>query len=189
MAISKIIRARRSIFPPQYIDQPISKVLIEEVLENANHAPTHKRTEPWRFKIVQGDAKDRLGVFLSDTYTDITPDDKFSPFKYEKIKKNCTSAHTIIAICMQRDPKASIPEWEEVAATAMAVQNMWLTCTANQIGCYWSSPVLINDMDQFFDFEEGESCLGFFYMGHYEHTEMIPIKRNSITDKVVWMDS
>ena len=29
---------------------------------------------------------------------------------------------------MKRDLKESVPEWEEIAATAMAVQNMWLTC-------------------------------------------------------------
>jgi len=54
------------------------------------------------------------------------------------------------------------PEWEEISAVAMAVQNMWLACTALEIGAYWSSPSLINHLDEFFNFNEGESCLGFF---------------------------
>lgn len=188
MNINEVIRKRRSVFPAQYNGQPIAKEFIKVLLENANYAPTHKLTEPWRFKVVQGEAKDKLGKFLSDTYTDITSDEKFSPFKYKKIINNCKSASAIIAICMQRDLKERIPEWEEIASTAMAVQNMWLTCTANQIGCYWSSPNLINYMDDFFELDEGERCLGFFYIGTYTPDEEIPdSKRSSIDEKVEWM--
>ncbi|WP_271767420.1 nitroreductase family protein [Aquimarina algiphila] len=186
--INEIIRSRRSVFPAQYNDKVVSKAFIETLLENANWAPTHKLTQPWRFKILQGDAKNRLGVFLSDTYTDITSNDDFSPFKHKKIMNNCNAASAIIAICMQRDPKERIPEWEEVASTAMAVQNMWLTCAAHQIGCYWSTPKLIQYMDGFFDFEEGERCLGFFYLGNYNPEDLGESKRDRIESKVEWLE-
>ncbi|WP_299214706.1 nitroreductase [uncultured Aquimarina sp.] len=186
--LNQIIRERRAIFPSQYNDKPVSKEFIKVLLKNANWAPTHRLTEPWRFKIVQGEAKDRLGVFLSDTYTDITPEESFSPFKHKKIMNKCASASAIIVICMQRDPKERVPEWEEVAATAMAVQNMWLTCAANEVGCYWSSPALIKYMNEFFEFEEGERCLGFLYLGNYDKNEVVNSKRNSIEEKVEWHD-
>ncbi|MBL0683563.1 nitroreductase family protein [Aquimarina mytili] len=187
-SINEIIRNRRSIFPPQYNDKPVSKAFIKILLENANWAPTHRLTQPWRFKVVQGSSKDRLGTFLSDTYTDITSDQDFSPFKHKKIRNNCTMASAIIVICMKRDEKKRIPEWEEIASTAMAVQNMWLTCSANDIGCYWSSPKLINYMGDFFDFEEGERCLGFFYLGNYNQEEDLTSKRDLIEDKIKWLD-
>ncbi|WP_378182124.1 nitroreductase [Aquimarina sp. SS2-1] len=186
--LNQIIKQRRAIFPSQYNEKPVSTAFIQMMLENANWAPTHRLTEPWRFKIVRGEAKDRLGTFLSDTYTDITSDEKFSPFKHKKIKNKCKAASAIIAICMQRDPKERVPEWEEIAATAMAVQNMWLTCTANEIGCYWSSPNLIKYMGDFFDFEEGEKCLGFMYLGNYDKDELLSSKRNPIEQKIEWHD-
>ena len=37
---------------------------------------------------------------------------------------------------MSRDENEVIPEWEELAATSMSVQNMWLTCTSYDLGCY-----------------------------------------------------
>ncbi len=185
--INEIIRSRRSIFPVQYNDKPVSKAFIEAILENANWAPTHRLTQPWRFKVVQGGAKDRFGTFLADTYTDITSDDDFSPFKHKKILNNCKLASAVIAICMQRDPKERIPEWEEIASTAMAVQNMWLTCAANGVGCYWSSPVLIKYIGDFFDLEEGERCLGFFYLGNYNMDEDISSKRDPMESKIEWM--
>jgi nitroreductase len=183
--IFDLIKNRRSIFPAQYIDKAIAKCDIEKILEAANWAPNHRNTEPWRFKVIQGDTQAQLGAFLSNTYIDVTPKPK--QFKAKKLIENPKKAGAIIAICMQRDPMESVPEWEEIAATAMAVQNMWLCCTEMGIGCYWSSPSLVTYMDEFLPMSEGEKCLGFFYMGYYEseRTEQV---RKPIGDKTVWLD-
>lgn len=183
--IFDLIKKRRSVFPAQYIDKPIAKTDISTILEAANWAPNHKKTEPWRFKVLQGVKKAALGEFLSNTYIDIT--EKPKQIKSKKLIENPKKAGAIIAICMQRDPDECIPEWEEIAATAMAVQNMWLCCTEMGIGCYWSSPGLIKYMGDFFNLNEGEKCLGFFYMGYYEG-ELLEASRKPIADKVVWMD-
>ena len=183
--IFDVIKNRRSVFPAQYIAKPIAKVDIEKILEAANWAPNHRKTEPWRFKVIQGKKKAELGEFLSNTYIDITPKPK--QIKAKKLIENPKRAGAIIAICMQRDAAESVPEWEEIAATAMAVQNMWLCCTELGIGCYWSSPALIKHMDEFLPMNEGEKCLGFFYMGYYEG-ELPERTRNPIADKVLWLD-
>ena len=74
--IFDLIKKRRSIFPAQYIEKSIAKADIEKILEAANWAPNHKKTEPWRFKVLQGEKKAELGQFLSDTYINITPKPK-----------------------------------------------------------------------------------------------------------------
>ena len=181
--IFDLIKKRRSVFPAQYIDKPIAKSDIERILEAANWAPTHKKTEPWRFKVLQGESMEKLGLFLSLKYMET--ESKPKEFKVKKLMENPKRAGAIIAICMQRDPLESLPEWEEIAATAMAVQNMWLCCTEMGLGCYWSSPGLIEYMDEFFEMKPGEKCLGFFYMGHYEG-EIPEMTRRPIEDKVVW---
>jgi len=71
--LSELIRKRRSIFPKTYNDQPIDQAIIEELLENANWAPTHRKTEPWRFQVVQGDALKRLSDYLGEAYKKDTP--------------------------------------------------------------------------------------------------------------------
>jgi nitroreductase len=182
--IHDLIKKRRSVFPAQYNDKPITRDILEQVLEAANWAPTHKRTEPWRFRVLQGKALEQLGKFLQTKYLQTVPEPK--QFKAKKLLENPQKAGAIIAICMQRDLQERVPEWEEIAATAMAVQNMWLQCTDLGIGAYWSSPGLIRYMDAFFDLSEGERCLGFFYMGHYnEHPE--PGPRSPISEKTVWV--
>ena len=184
-SVAAVIRKRRSIFPVQYNDMPIAKETILDVLECANWAPNHKKTEPWRFKVLTGDRKIALGEFLSAKYKEVTAQAK--QIKVRKLLENPQKAGAIIAICMQRDPKESLPLWEEQAAVAMAVQNMWLRCTELEIGAYWSSPGLIRYMDEFFELEQGETCLGFFYMG-YTDQEWPDGQRKPLIDKVQWLD-
>lgn len=184
--IFDLIARRRAVFPAQYNDKPILRKDIEKILEAANWAPTHKKTEPWRFKVITGEGKARLAVFLSEKYQEITPKPK--QIKINKLRDNPQRAGAIIAICMQRDPEERIPEWEEIAAVAMAVQNMWICCTDLGIGAYWSSPSLIAHMKAFFDLDEGERCLGFFYMGYYD-VDLDPGQRQSVEEKVTWIES
>lgn len=183
--VFELIKRRRSVFPAQYNGQPIEKEFIAKLLEAANWAPTHKKTEPWRFKVMMGDKKAQLGDFLSKKYqqTEMKP----KQVKIRKLQENPRKAAAVIGICMQRDPDQSVPEWEEIAATAMAVQNMWLCCTEAGVGCYWSSPGLIKFMDEFFDLAEGERCLGFFYIGNYDE-ETPDQTRGPIEDKVAWLE-
>ncbi|PKP25295.1 MAG: nitroreductase [Bacteroidetes bacterium HGW-Bacteroidetes-2] len=183
--LSHIIKSRRAVFPAQYNKTPVTTEQICQILEAANWAPTHKRTEPWRFKVLQKKALVDLGDFLAKKFKETTTN--FSEFQYNKLKENTTKASCIIAICMQRDLKESLPQWEEIAATAMAVQNMWLQCTELGIGAYWSSPGLINFADEFFKFEPGEHCLGFFYMGNYDELPAEGFRKSSIEDKTVWL--
>ncbi len=183
--VNELIKNRRSIFPKSYIQKPIPKEIIEQVLENANWAPTHKLTEPWRFKVFRGDALEQLGNKLSEVYKAITPAEKFSEMKYRKPLKKALQSDTMIAICMQRDPKESIPEWEEIASVGAAVQNMYLTCTAYNIGCYWSSPGTIKHLNEYLELKEGERCLGFLYMGYHQMPEIGGMRR-SIAEKIEW---
>ncbi len=182
--IEEIIKNRRAIYPVQYNSEEIDKETIDKIIETANWAPTHKKTEPWRFKVIRGEKLVDLGQFLADKYKETA--EKPSDFKYKKLQNNPSKASCVIAICMQRDPKESLPEWEEVAAVAMAVQNMWLTASHYGIGAYWSSPGLIKYMDEFFSLKEGEKCLGFFYMGNHDESDL-QAERTPIETKVEWL--
>ncbi|MBL7828498.1 MAG: nitroreductase [Saprospiraceae bacterium] len=185
--ISNIIRRRRAIFPKSYMpDRPIDKEIIETLLENANHAPTHKLTEPWRFQVFHDAAsRQRLGDMLAAYYKKHTPEAQFSEEKMQKSGENPLRAGAVIAIIMQRDPNEGVPEWEEIAAVAMAVQNMWLTCTEIGLGCYWSTPKAALESSDFFNLTAGQQCLGLFYLGWHEMPEL-PAKRTPVSEKITW---
>jgi nitroreductase len=188
MNISEIIKSRRAIFPKTYLtDRPIEREVIEQLLENARWAPTHKLTQPWRFKVFHSlDSRTRLAKFMATYYVENTPADQYSEEKARKTMENPLRSGAVIAICMQRHEAAQLPEWEEVAAVAAAVQNMWLTCTELGLGCYWSTPPNIYTAQDFLELDAGERCLGWFYMGWHN---MPPIagKRDDVEDFTVWM--
>lgn len=184
--IAEIISQRRAIYPHQYNDEKITNEELTKLLEAANWAPTHRRTEPWRFKVLQGKSKTKFSAFMGSLY--LKSAEKPSKFKQRKIIDKFQQSSAVIAICMQRDPKKSVPEWEEIAAVAMSVQNMWLLATEMQIGCYWSSPKMIKDFGDFFDFKEGERCLGLLYLGKTDEKWPEGERKSSIEDKVEYLD-
>ncbi len=181
--ITTIIKQRRSVYPPQYIDKPIDKSDILELLEAANYAPTHKKTQPWRFKVVfDRESRITFGEALAKAYKEFSP--KFSQLKFNKIKQKPVKAGAVIAICMKRDE--AVAEWEEMAAVAMAVQNMWLVAAEKKIGAYWGTPPFASKLASFFKLEEGERCLGFFFMGN---TDDYPQdwERKPVTELTEWV--
>ena len=186
--ISDIIKDRRSIYPQFYTEQKIDKSIIEELLLHANYAPTHRKTEPWRFRVITGEKLGVLGDLLAKFYEENTAPEKFqAKKKAKKALKPRQSSH-LIAICMERDPKESIPEWEEVAATAIAVQNMMLLASSLQIGSYWSSYKAIESpaCRDFLALKPSERCLGFLYLGYHQMPKIEAI-RKPIESKTIWL--
>ncbi|MGR3856284.1 nitroreductase family protein [Chryseobacterium indologenes] len=164
--LKEIIEERRSIFPKDYTDAEIPQEVLEEILHAATLAPNHKRTKPWRFKIFKGDEKVKLASEMQAIYKTITPEQIFLEKKYNDIGFKINKANVVVSIVVNFS--GMVPEWEEIAATSMAVQNMYLTCTANNIGCYWSSPKIVDELKESLTIEENQKCLGLFYMGNLE---------------------
>lgn len=182
-SLHELIRTRRSIYPRQYSDRPIEDNVLQAILEDANWAPNHKKTEPWRFILFRDAARQALADHLVNYYMAHTPEEKRSDIKIKKIGEKPLQSSVVIAICMQRDPEERLPEWEEIAAVSAAVQNMWLSSTAYGIGSYWSSPSSITNASDFLALKDGERCLGLFYMGYAVEHPASP-GRKPIQDKV-----
>ncbi len=185
--LNHLIKTRRSIFPAMYTGEKIDDSLIQNLLENANWAPNHKKTEPWRFKVYTGQGLIGLGEFLANRYKEITPPENFKETKYNKTKKKAGQCSHVIALCTQRDPKESIPEWEELAALSCAVQNMYLTCTALGLGSYWSSPKTITQDKEFLGLKDDEKCHGLFYIGVPQEGITFNATRGDVGLKTIWI--
>ena len=161
--LKDIIESRRSIFPKSYSTEEIEEEVLAEILNSANFAPNHKRTKPWRLKVFRSEEKDQLGAKLAEIYRQTTNSQTFLERKYLDISEKISKSNVIVTICVNFS--GLLPEWEEIAATAMAVQNMYLTASANEVGCYWSTPGMINHLNEFLGLEENQKCIGLFYLG------------------------
>jgi len=189
--VNKIIRNRRSMFVAQFKENdPVDENIISELLENANWAPTHKLTEPWRFVVFSGEGLKKLADFQADLYKKRSEESgNFIEATHTKLKENPLKASHIIAIGMKRDLKANLPEMEEVAAVAMAVQNMYLTASARGLAAYWGTggPTFWPEAKGFFGLEEADKLMGFFYVAKPATDRWPQGKRSPIADKVNWV--
>jgi nitroreductase len=184
--INTIIRSRRSIFPPSYIEKEIPDEVINDILENANYAPTHKLTEPWRFVVFRGASLNKLAGFFSERYRTVTPPESYSQARYDAAGEKVLKSGCVIAVNAELHPD-KLPEWEETASVACAVQNMWLTATAYGLGSYWSSPGVLKELAEFMGLPANQKCMGLFFMGYHDAPET-PARRTPIEGKVIWAE-
>jgi len=186
--LDQIIKERRSIYPTCFSDKPIDKATILHLLENANYAPNHKKTEPWRFKVFMGAGLKQLSDYMANYYENNTPESTYSETKHKKIRQKALKSGAAIAICMKRHEEGILPEIEEIEAVACAVQNLWLSASVRNIGGYWASPKMAYEAAHFLKLKEGERCLGFFFLGYHTLEELPPAKRKDVKEKTEWID-
>ena len=166
--ITELIKSRRTIYPEQFSDRKVHKEQIDLILNNAQWAPTHCNTQPWRFKVFMEEGRQVLSDFLAETYLKLTPPEAQNDLKFAKMMKRPMQASAVIAVCMERQPTEKILEIEEIEAVACAIQNMHLTCTAYGLGGFWATPKLIysQEMNEFLKIGAKDKCLGLFYIGY-----------------------
>ena len=187
--IDKVIESRRSVYQQQYTSERVDDAIVKKILSNANWAPTHKLTEPWRFMVFTGDGLKKLASFQAELYKKVTTaDGTFKEDRFQNLlTKPMLSSH-IIAVCMKRDEKKSVPEIEEIGAVFCAIENMYLTATAYGIGCYLSTGgvTYFEEAKEFFGLAKEDKLIGFFHLG-MSRIELPKGKRKPIEDKVVWV--
>ncbi|MFT3933382.1 MAG: nitroreductase [Chitinophagaceae bacterium] len=186
--LNSLIAQRRSTFPKQYAPgQRVEDAVIQQMLENANWAPNHKHTEPWRFTVFTGEGLKTFANLQASVYKNASGAN-FKEDNYQKLLNTPLLASHIISIGMKRHTAANIPEFEEIAAVACAVQNMHLTAAAYNVGCYWTTGGVTNTeaAKPFFNLDKEDKLLGFFYVG----VIAVPSpagKRGAIEEKVKWV--
>jgi len=171
--------------------RPVSSDHLRMILENANWAPTHGMTEPWRFAIFRGAARQRLSDILSDIYQSETPPERFVASKLAKLQTVPMQAPVCVVVCMKRQQKGKIPEVEEIEAVACSIQNMHLTATALGMAAFWSTPqpVYSPRLNSWLAIDPADRCLGIFYLGWPNDDLPWPeSRRGAIGEKVTWFD-
>lgn len=179
----QILENRRSIRPGEFEPTQLDRSTIDRLIHAANQAPSHRKLYPWRFIVFDTDeAKTKLGEHMAAKQAEHSSN-PVPEVKLNITKRRPTQCSCVIAIVMNPDTE-KLPYWEEVAATASAVQNMWLAITAEGLGGYWSSPgSIIKNSSEFLNLNEQEECLGFMLIGK-PTVEPKPIERPEAPSKV-----
>ena len=188
--LNKLMKSRRSTKPRLFNGARIDDKIIWQILENANWAPNHGLTQPWRYKVFTDSGLEKLAEFQANLYQEITPKEKFKLEKYERMKTNILKSSHVIVICMERQRSEKILELEEVEAVACSVQNMALTAAAYQICSFWGSGgvTYTQELKDFLGLAEADKCLGYLYLG-YSDSPTTKSRRAPIQERVEWIGS
>jgi len=190
MSVIKTIKSRVS--NPLIDDSPISDDLITEILDTAVCTPVHYNTNPWRFLILQGDARKRFGDFLAARAADQMDDTSTSQnqAKLEKIRNKPLRALVIIVVgaAKSSNPKARMVE--DVASVNVACQNILLAAQELELAAIWRTGAMTYDdkVVEYLGFEENTQLVGFIYIGQPQRMTK-PKKRKSSSEFTRWMSS
>lgn len=187
-SLQKIVKHRRSIKPSLLNGKKIDQATLLQLLELADWAPTHGRTEPWRFIVYAGDKLSAFCRLHADLYREHTGPDKFNSAKYQGIIQNGEKVSHIVLVYMKRQPSQKIPLIEEIAAVAAAVEHILLGAQALGIASLWSTGGMTHheSMKKMLGLADEDIVMGLLYLGY---TDEVPVegKRNiPLTEKISW---
>lgn len=185
MDVLEAIRTRRSIGKVGPECPP--KEVIQQILDAATWAPTHHKTQPWRFYVLAGRAREALGEVMAECKAARVSGSK-AESKVEKARRKPLRAPVIIAVAVQPSRDEDVVEIEEIAATSAAVQNMLLAAHAMGLGAIWRTgdPCYDPKMQAFFGLREPARLLGFVYLG-YPAVSSLRGKRIPAEELTVWL--
>lgn len=183
-----VIRKRRTIKPKEFLQEIISEEIINDILESANWAPNHGKTEPWRLTVFTGEGIGKYVKIIEKVFAE-TPDHLKKPEKLAKWTGNAPYASHIIAFGVKRTENCALPMVEEVCAVSCAAQNMMLTATAHGVASYWSSGIahMPTSAAEFGLSGKEDQMLGFLHLGLVDEGIEVGSRKSAIDTKVNWV--
>lgn len=189
MEAMEAILTRRSIGKVKPDQVPAE--IIEQILTAGIHAPNHHRTNPWRFFVMTGEGRNKLGKVLGDitqAENEGLPADELA-VKVDKSSKNPLRAPVVIAVGVEPSDKGNVILAEEHAAVNSAVQNMLLAAHSFGLGTVWRTGNICyhKKVAEFFGLTEKGEILAFVYLG-YPDMEPREVNKTDIESFTTWID-
>jgi nitroreductase len=139
--------------------------------------------------VYTGEGRKKLAELQASVYKQKTEKDgTFKEERYQNLLTKPFESSHIIIVYMKRDEKKSLPELEEIGAVFCAIQNMYLTATAYEVGSYLSTGgiTFFEEANAAFGLSPEDRILGFMHIGIPKHFNQVS-RRNPIEDKVKWV--
>jgi nitroreductase len=118
--VETAIRTRRT--HKQYGPEPVAESVVRELVELARHAPNHKLTTPWRFRLLGPETRAKVDEAAG-----------------EKEAAKLRRAPTLVLVTAVPSEDPVLAE-EDCHATAAAVYALLLAATSRGLASYWRTP-------------------------------------------------
>ncbi len=187
--LKSIITQRRTRKVALMNGSKVAQEKIKEIIQMADYAPTHGRTEPWRIHVFQDESLKDFCSTHAKMYWENTDESIRTQTKMELFKDMYLHASHLAIIYMKRTPNTKIPMLEEYAACCAAAQNMLLTAESLNVSAIWNSGGMTysQQMKDFLNLKEEDQVVGLLYFGYMDKDmDKTAFRKIPIEDKVTY---
>jgi len=165
----------------------VPRALIEKLLSAAVQAPNHYKVRPWRFVVLTGNGRNKLGDVFAASQHDRKPD--LPQEALDKTRGLPLRAPVVIAAGVDHPSEEKVLEIENICATAAACQNILLAAQAEGLAVQWRTGDWARDpkVKAHLGFSADQHILAFLYIGYPEFVATHE-PRPSYEDRTVWME-
>jgi nitroreductase len=169
---------------------PVSRETIEQLLECAVRAPNHKLTQPWRFTVLTGAARNQFAE-LRAGHRLKRFDNPGSPEALagaDKVRQETRDTPVFIVVMSAVNPD-EITREEDYAATMMATANLMIAAESLGLGTYLKTGGIMQDpaVLRLARVPEGFRIAGIVSLGYPADSEP-PRRRKPATDLTEWVE-
>ncbi|HLF78827.1 MAG TPA: nitroreductase [Dehalococcoidia bacterium] len=165
--------------------------LVEQVLAAAVHAPNHHNTQPWRFFVLSGKAREDLGAELAESLrlrmTDLEPAKLDGFMVAERAKPMRSPVLIVVGVTPERDDPMTVRE--DLQAASAAIQNMLLAANSLGLAAIWRTGDGAYDdhVKAYFGLRSQDEIAGIVYLG-YPDTSLppLPTREREVAPKTEW---
>jgi nitroreductase len=170
--------------------EPVPRGMIEQVLDCAVRAPNHKLTEPWRFVVLTGRARDRFAQIRADHRLKrfAEPDSAEARAAAEKVRREAAEVpvYLIVMVALSSD---DITREEDYAAGMMAIANLMVAAQSLGLGTYLRTGGVMRDpaLLELAGVPENYRIVGVVSLG-FPLEDEAPRRRTPASEVTRWID-
>ena len=191
MLVEDIIRTRRTV--KRFLSRPVPRQLLASLLDAAVWAPNHRLTEPWRFYILDGKSRQRVGEIAANiTRAKAKPGTNADDIERaaEQVAKTWAQVPTLLYVTAISDERPDI-ERENYGAVCCAIQNFSLLAHTAGLATSWSSGAVADSpqLHQFVGAQEHEQMVGLIRVGYPDPQARQTVStRTAASTFTTWVD-
>lgn len=169
-----LLMRRRSVKAKDMTGDGVDKDTMRKILAAGLRVPDHGKLAPWRFIVLEGDERKKLGRLISYA---LMEEGETSLKVAEKMQGYATQGPTLVIAVYSPSSAKPIPEWEQQLSMGASIMNMLNAATALGVASQWLtgwgafSPTVAAGLS----LSAEEKVAGLLFFG--DHPETAPTER------------
>ncbi|MBI3678369.1 MAG: nitroreductase [Proteobacteria bacterium] len=138
---------------------------LQTILAAGARVPDHGKLAPWRFIVLEGEARARLGEIAAARLPQVEADPSSERLEFER--NRFLRAPTVAAVVSRVREGIPIPEWEQILSAGACCQNILIATHALGFVANWITewPAYDAVVKEKLGLQSGERIAGFIYLG------------------------